>query len=706
MLKNLKKILKFKKILFIFSFFFTVLLIEGQTNHTIKYDFNNKQNKWKTDNFSEIKNGNLFAKCDSGFIFRMFYNEIVFNSKKDYFIETKIKQISGNKKAYGIVWGASSWKNSLIFDISTEGFFRIYTYKNSILSYIKKPTWSKVIYKGLYKYNILAIKKIGNSLHFYINGTKVFSTSAYRFSGYYSGVITADKSKIAADYFLIKAHRKQINLISKNISKFSKKNMGLNINSPYSEIAPVISPDGKTLYIARANHPLNHKPINKYDIWYSTKNTDGTWSKMKRAPKPLNNSGDNVVISITPDNNTLFLETLYNPDGSFKSDQGISVSYKTVSGWTIPKRINIKNYYNKNIYESFAFSGSRKVLIMSIERNDSFGEKDMYVSFLQEDGSYSEPKNMGNVLNSYLGEGTPYIAPDNKTLYFYSSTEPGYGDADIFVSKRLDETWTKWSTPKNLGKKINSDQWDVYYTVAAKGDYAYLVSSKTSFGNEDIFQIKLRDIEKPDPVVMLFGKVLNTKTKKPIKASIIYENTKTGKIIGNASSNPKTGSYKIVLPYGIKYNIRAKKDGYFAMNETIDLKSIKNYKEVKKNLYMAPLEKEETILLKNVNFYSTKAKLLPESYNELNRVIKLMKSKPNMVIELHGHTEANLGYETQLMALSRKRVDTVKKYMILKGISANRIKTKAFGGTKPIADNNLKEGKKKNRRVEFIILQK
>ncbi|NOZ34460.1 MAG: OmpA family protein [Chlorobi bacterium] len=686
---------------FIVLSFFTF----SQPVEIFKDNFNNNSNSWSVNKYTKIKNGYLITSCDSSYIFRMSFQEIKFNEKKDFYIEAKMKQLSGSeKKGYGIIWGTSSWKNSLIFDVASEGWFRIYGYKNSKLFYIKKANLRKKLIKSKFSNNTLAIKKSGNYLLFYINGVKVYTAVTYNFFGYYTGIITGQNTKIATDYFLVKAEKQKINLLSNQISKYTKENMGLNINSPYSEIAPVIAPDGKTLYIARANHPLNIKPINKYDIWFSTLQPNGKWSKLKHAPKPLNNSGDNVVISVTPDNNTLFLETLYNLDGSYKSDQGISVSHRTATGWTVPKKINIKNYYNKDIYESFAFSPDRKVLVMSVERNDSYGDKDMYVSFLQPDGSYSEPKNMGPVLNSYLGEGTPYIAPDGKTLYFYSFTEPGYGDADIFVSKRLDNTWTKWSTPKNLGKKINSDQWDVYYTVAAKGDFAYLVSSKTSFGNEDIFRIKLRDIEKPDPVVIVYGKVLDAKTKKPINAKIVYENAKTDKTEGTARSNPKNGSYKVVLPYGEKYNVRANKNGYFAVNEIVDLSKKGNYKEVKKDLLMTPLVTEKPIILKNVHFYTTKAKLLPSSYEELNRLAKLMKQKPNMRIELIGHTESRSGYEKQLIKLSQQRAEAVKKFMILKGINTSRIQTKALGGTKPIADNNIEAGRKLNRRVEFRII--
>lgn len=703
----------FRILYFMFLLFVLNTNINAQkTKQIFRDDFNNNVNNWKQNEFSKIKNGTLNCKCSNEYLFRVFLKEINLNYKKDYSIEARIKETTGkNTSSFGIIWGASSWKNSLIFRVSNTGEFEIYGYKNGEKFNINNTSWGSKTnniakISSNFSYNKLSVKKVGNNMLFYINDLKVFKIASQLPYGYFIGVVAGQNSKIAVDYLQVNAQMKTINLLGQGISKYSKKNMGLSINSPYSEIAPVVAPDGKTLWLARAKHPLNEKPIKNYDIWYSTLSSSGKWAKMKKAPKPLNNSGDNVVISVTPDNNTLFLETLYNSDGSFKSDQGISVSHRTASGWTIPQKINITNYYNKNIYESFAFTGDRHVLVMSVERNDTYGDKDMYVSFLQADGSYSKPKNMGNVLNSYLGEGTPYIAPDGKTLYFYSMTEPGYGDADIFVSKRLDDTWTKWTTPKNLGKKINSNQWDVYYTVAAKGDYAYLVSSKSSFGNEDIFTIKLRDEEKPDPVVIVYGKVIDAKTKHAIQASVVYENRKTGKIEGRARSNPKTGEYKIVLTYGEKYNIRAKKDGYFAMNETINLTSKKSYKEVKKNLLMSPLNKEEPILLKDVNFYSTKAKLLPTAYPEINRLIILMKKNPNIIIELHGHTEKRAGYEKQLYKLSEERAEAVKKYMMIKGIDKQRIKMKAFGGTKPLISNDTEDGRKQNRRVEFKILQK
>ncbi len=685
--------------------------LSAQNNVFFNDNFIDNSNSWKLVSVdgagSSISGGYMSMECKSKYMGYRFWKEINVNTKTDFNIEIKVKQIGGSEsKTYGLIWGARGWQNSYSFEISSSRWYIIRGFKNK-KEFTIKDTTNESIIKPLGQFNVISIQKKGTLLNYYINKKKVYTSIFKPFFGSYTGFLAGQKTKIKADYITIKQPKLEINLVSSSVSKFNKVNMGLSVNSPYSEIAPVIAPDGKTLYIARSGHPkTTGSDKTKYDIWYSTLQTNGKWSTMKNIGSPLNNAGDNVVIAVSPDNNSLLVETLYNSDGSHKSDQGISITYRTGTGWSVPKKVVINNYYNRDIYESFCPTANRKVIIMSCQRDDGLGEKDLWVSFRQPNGTYDTPKNMGPVLNSWNEEGTPYIAPDNKTLYFYSYTEPGYGSADIFVSKRLDDTWTKWSKPKNLGKKINTSEWDVYYTVSAKGDYAFLVSSKNSYGNEDIFSIKLRDEEKPDPVVLIEGKVYDKKTKRPIGTSIVYENALTGKTEGYADSNPRTGEYKIVLPYGVKYQISSKKKNYFAISEEFDLRSISEYKEIKKNLYMVPLEKEKTILLKNVNFLPAKAILASGSYNEIDRLSKIMKENPTMIIELQGHTENTPGYEEKLMALSVKRVKTVKKYLMNKGVAKDRIKEKAFGGTKPIASNETQAGRKQNRRVEFKIIRK
>ncbi|MCF6242835.1 MAG: OmpA family protein [Bacteroidales bacterium] len=685
---------------------FILLSFSITAQYDIKFydDFSTNKNSWSIDDNADvrtaIKNG-VYEIWHKRFTASYnFWREFAIDKKDEFYIETSIKHIDGvEDMGYGIVWGASSWSNSYNFLIAETGYYSIGGYKNKIWHDYKK--WTSTNYLKKDSFNKLAIRYKSGKLEFYINDKKVTTLNYMPFMGNKIGFVLYHRMFIQIDYLKVEYNRERINLVKNINPNYKKKNLGKNINSKYSEIAPIISPDGKTLYVARQNHPQNIGAEKKYDVWYATRKKDGTWSSLKRMDAPINNDGDNLVISVSPDNNTLWLEGLYTSTGEFLSDAGISISHRTANGWSVPKQIVIQDFYNRNEYESYCPTVDRKVLIMSVERDDSYGEKDLYVSFRLPDGSYSKPMNMGTDLNTFFNEGTPFIASDNKTLYFYSYGHPGYGSADIFVSKRLDNSWRKWSKPQNLGPTINSNEWDTYYSIAAKGDYAYLVSAKNSYGAEDVFEIKMSEEAKPDPVVLLSGKVYDKKTKKPIRAKIIYEDLNTGAKLGEVKSNAKYGNYKIILPYGKRYGIRAEAIGYMAINEHIDLSKVSKYQEIKKYLYLVPIETGQTINLKNVQFKRSKAEFTQTSYPELNRLVQLMKQYPKMEIELSGHTDTR-GKPDLLLKLSQKRVDAVKAYLVSHGINASRISGKGYGGTRPLGTGS-EAIEIKNRRVEFKI---
>lgn len=207
----------------------------------------------------------------------------------------------------------------------------------------------------------------------------------------------------------------------------------------------------------------------------------------------------------------------------------------------------------------------------------------------------------------------------------------------------------------------------------------------------------------PDPVVLISGKVLDNDTKRPIGATITYKDINTGQEVGIAQSDPTTGDYKIVLPYGKFYSFSAVSRNYIAQSENIDLRNISDYQEITRDLFLSKLKVGEVIVLNNVFFEQAKADLLPTSNDELNRIVKIMKDNPSMKIELIGHTD-NRGDANLLMQLSQQRVDAVKDYLVSKGIAESRIVTKAMGGTIPIHQNETEIEHAKNRRVEFKIL--
>lgn len=482
-----------------------------------------------------------------------------------------------------------------------------------------------------------------------------------------------------------------------------KENLGITINSQFDEAKPIISPDGKTLYFVRQNCPSNFKgKKDLQDIYYSQM-IDDKWLMAKNLGFPLNDQYANGVCSVSPDGKNLLLINGYDPHGKIRN--GVSFSDKISDRWSKPEMLHIIDFYNNGEYQDYFLSNSGKYLIMALERNDTRGGQDLYVSFQQGNGEWTAPLNLGRHINTSGAEFSPFLASDDRTLYFASNGRGGFGESDIFYTKRIDDTWESWTEPKNLGEKVNSKEWDAYYSVSAEGDYAYFVSSSGGSSNsQDIFRIALPKEFKPDPVLLITGNVYNAKTNEPIRSKIIFEDLFKGKEEGTAYSNSDDGTYTIILPRGKNYGYLAQAKGFISINENIDLTDINDYDEIRQDLYLVPLEKGQTVKMNNLFFEQSKAELLKESFPELERLVQLMKDNPNLMIELAGHTDnqglANLNYD-----LSLDRVEVIKEFLVNRGVDKKRIETVGYGGTKPIASNADPETRALNRRVEIKILE-
>lgn len=486
-----------------------------------------------------------------------------------------------------------------------------------------------------------------------------------------------------------------------------------NVNSEYSELNPLLSPDGKTLYFSRKNHPQNIGGTrDKEDIWFSELDSTGQWSLAKNMGDAFNNEEPNFINSIqsvTPDGRSavMLLGNKYLPNG--KMQAGVSISANTGGGWSKPVALSITNDYNFNEKANYFLTNNRKTLIMSVEREDSRGDRDLYVSFMQNDSVWTEPLNLGDMINTANEESAPFLAADDKTLYFSSNGFSGYGGNDIYASSRLDDTWTNWSDPENLGPEINSPQEDLFFNIPASSEYAYY-SRGVSETNTDIYRVKLPILRSPEPWVIVKGRIVDATTGKALGAKIIYERLPDGTELGISQSNPETGEYEIRLPAGQLYGVRAEAENRISGNQNLDLRDITNDQVIDhKDFNLDPIEvttveENVTIVLNNIFFDIEKAILKPESFPELNRIISVMNEKTGMQIEISGHADAT-GPEPYNLKLSERRARSVAKYLTDKGIAQNRISVVFLGESKPIAPNTTVTGRKKNRRVEFKILK-
>lgn len=705
-----------KTTLFAVFCFFSLPLF-GQLPVLLDEQFNQPNSLWY---WSDIDNENYLRKIRNNVLYQEQRGSNVYwtlhasniDPTKDFAIETKFKAIEpmNNGMFYFILQGNDELY--LYFGINTEQkTYWIGSGQNSTWTIFHKATadngfpTNESIQTGLND-NVLRIEVIDGTMRFMVNGSLLESINFKEKAPplataiHYLGLATDAPMKTETDYFKI-YQDKNINLLTTATFDIVKKRLGPEVNTPYIEKWPVVSPDGKTLYFARNVNANNIDEPPADDIFYSEATSDSTWSKALPMPKPLNNDSYNTVMSVTPDNNLLFLIHQYNRDGSFKAP-GFSTSSRTANGWSMPRDVPMKNYYNDARTNEFYLSSDQKIMILGVERKDTHGGNDLYVSKLQSDGSYSEPQNMGAVLNSLGDEVAPFLAADEHALYFSSNGHPGYGGYDIFISRRLDDTWLNWSKPQNMGPQINTVAWELYFTIPASGAFAYMAIAEND--NLDLYRVNLPRVFRPEPVVIVSGKVIDTKTKKPLEASIRYSDLLSTESPGRATSNPGDGRFKIALPAKRNYAFLAQKEGYYATSENLDLSNLKEYEEITKDLYLTPIEAGQVIRLNNIFFDFNKSELKKESFPELTRLIELMKTNSKLVIEVGGHTD-NVGDDAYNLKLSQSRADAVVRYLTSNGISAVRVTAKGYGESKPVSVNTTDEGRSTNRRVEFTIVK-
>lgn len=430
--------------------------------------------------------------------------------------------------------------------------------------------------------------------------------------------------------------------------------------------------------------------------FYESNFIDGKWSKAKPLGGKVNTNFNEGAQNISQDGQLLVFTGCNYPEGQGSCDLYFSI--KTNNGWSEPQ--NLGPIVNTDFWESSpSLSPDKRELYFASSRAGGYGGRDIWVTHRMANGKWSRPKNLGEAVNTSGDESCPFIHADNETLYFNSNGHTGYGMTDLFFSKKINDS--SWAPAENLGYPINNIDDQGSLIIAADGKTAYYASDgNDSRGGLDIYSFQLREDIRPLKTLWVKGKVFDKKTNEGLPSSVELTDLKTNHLISKIQTD-EDGNYLVTLPVGKDYAFNVNRRGYLFYSDNFSL--TKNTDSVFiVNIPLQPIEKGASIVLKNIFFETGKFELQNESKSELDKLVALLNDNPNLKIQIDGHTD-NVGQQKDNLALSNNRAKSVVGYLLSKGINQQRLSYKGFGATKPVADNNTEAGRAQNRRTELSV---
>jgi len=487
----------------------------------------------------------------------------------------------------------------------------------------------------------------------------------------------------------------------KNPVTFSPHNIGPSINTADDEYWPSITADGQTLMFTRettSGYSDVFRTKTSQEDFFISFLTDEGWGTSVDAGQPLNTSLNEGAQTLSSNGSYMYFTACGRPGGMGSCDIYFS-AFKNGS-WTAP--YNLGAPVNTPSWESTpSINAEGNMLIFSSSKKGGFGGKDLWYSVLSNKGQWTTPVNLGKTINTDGDEMSPFIHFDGRTLYFASDGHPGMGGFDIYLSKMNEDT--TWTEPRNLGYPINTFNDDMGLVIESGGQKAYFSSRRDNITGKDIFYFDLDESLRPTPVSYLKGKVSDKETGKLLQANYELINLSTNRITASNSTD-EYGNLLVCLPSGYNYGINVSRQGYLFYSENFMFEGEHTVlKPYIKRITLSPVKVGEKITLTNVFYEWDSWELKKESMKELDNLTDLIADNKEMIVEIGGYTDST-GTDEYNLQLSEKRALSVVNYLIAKGISSDRLKYKGYGNTSPVGDNLTSEGRQLNRRTEARIV--
>lgn len=517
----------------------------------------------------------------------------------------------------------------------------------------------------------------------------------------------------------------------KNPVPFKPINVGAGVNSGDPEYFPTLTVDQKELLFTR--RVTNPRTGAWQEDFFISQDLDGYWNTGEPMPMNINTPFNEGAPTFAPDGKTLiFVGCAIDRVGYGNGRRGygscdLFITKRMGNEWmdpiNLPGNVNSKNWETQ---PSLSSDGKTLFFIRGLVRGTGGRNQrngDIYMSKLQEDGSWGTPEKLPDNINTPYSESSCLIHPDGKTLYFSSNGHLGMGGYDLYMTQMLPDG--TWSDPKNIGYPINTHHDENSLLVFADGKLAVFASDRPGgLGSLDLYQFELPKDVRPTKTTYMTGTVYDEISGKKLQAEFSLVDLETGQEVVHSFSDPINGSFLVSLPINKQYGLFVKKDGYHPYTVNFDLVVPENSEEpYHRDVPLKPLVSKAENVLANVLFDLDKATLRKESFVELNAFAAFLKGHPNMTIELQGHTDAQ-GDDAHNMTLSKNRAKAVYDYLVSQGVDAKQMTHKGYGETKPSSffqdgneivrteewinslpsDKEKKEAHQQNRRTVYVVL--
>jgi outer membrane protein OmpA-like peptidoglycan-associated protein len=448
-------------------------------------------------------------------------------------------------------------------------------------------------------------------------------------------------------------------------------NLGEKINSAQSETQPFVSADFLQIFYTRKSYGLEEI--------YQSQNS-GSWAKSIPLPSPVSSEKGERCAGISADAQTLILRR---PD----KNGDLFFSELKDGNWSKPKAFAFNSPKNES---TACLSADGKRLFFVSNR---LGSKDIFVC--RKNGTnWSKPVKLGNHVNTPQDEESPWLDADGKYLYFSSKGHPGIGGYDIFKVE-VDRPGAK---PENMAYPINSASDDLYFTLLPDEKTAFYSSKREGgFGEDDLYSIRMSIGRAPQ--VVLFKGTISESTGLPVDALIVITDLSKNQVIAKVKANPETGTFVNLLQSGKAYSVLVEKEGYLFFSDLLNLEDGVQQQELVRDIKMQKLVPGVVLALSNVFFDPGKSSLKKDSSPELQRIVTILRKNPGLVVEISSHEDKG-GVEEVNQKITENRAQAIVDYLVATGIKSTRLVSKGYGSTRPLSDSFGNS----NRRIELKII--